>query len=65
MPKMPVVAKMPNGKLRLVLADADTELALKFYPKIKAYIVEIKTEEEFDKLKQGLCELNRKLNETN
>jgi hypothetical protein len=52
MPYMPIFAKMPNGELRLVWADADAEAALKLGGGVKYYKVEIKTEEEFQRLRR-------------
>ena len=60
MPHRPVVAKMPNGELRLVWADPATKLAIEVADEVEYYQVEVESEEEFERLRRKLVETKQR-----
>jgi hypothetical protein len=60
MPYMPVFARMPDGTDRLVWADPDTEILLGLYDGLDVYLVDIKTEEDFEELQRALREMKQR-----
>ena len=65
MPYYPIVARMPDGKLRLIDADPDAMLAFKAEGSAMAYVVEIKTEQQFEELQRAFREMGQKQRDKN